>query len=123
MKTLLTTICSASLGATPLLTGASPESFVSSLQDVIAIEAVAAETASGEIRSIGADHASFVLGMTDDSLMTIRLDDTTVYILDGKKVDRDKALKVGLSATVTHEGGLASRVEVTSKDPTRATLL
>lgn len=116
MKTLLTTMCAAaSLSATPALAGVTPESFVSTFQHVVAAEAMEAETASGAIASIAVDKASFVLDTRDEKLLTVRVNEDTVYMLDGEKVDRDEALKIGRNATITHEVGLASRIEVSSK--------
>jgi hypothetical protein len=111
MKTLLTTLCAASLGTAPALAGITPEGFVTALQ-----RAVAAETVEGEIRKIAEDKASFLLHIGPGQLMTVRLDGATVYTLDGTKVERDAALRTGRRSTVTHENGLASRVDVKSGD-------
>lgn len=37
-------------------------------------------------------------------------------MLDGKKSDRDSALRISRRAKVAHEDGLASSVEVSTKD-------
>ena len=118
MKTLTMTLCAATLSTAPAMAGVSPEAFAHSLQQVMAASAMDAESASGEIMSIAKDKTSFELKPTDDERVSIRVNDSTVYVLDGKRVERDTALSVGRTATVTHKDGLASRVEVTSvKDP------
>ncbi len=112
MNSLLTALCAASLGAAPALAGVSPESFVSSLQRVIVAEA---ETADGEIGSVASDKSSFALKIAGGKVMTIRVSDKTTYTLDGKASDQDSALSIGRKASVRHEDGLASKVDVSTK--------
>lgn len=83
-------------------------------------EIVAANAASveGTIRSIARDKASFVLQVDENKTETISINDKTVYMLDGTSSTRDEALKSGRDATVMHEEKVASRVEVSSENPT-----
>ncbi len=119
MKTLLTTMCAAALASTPVLGGVSPESFVSSLQHVMAAASLSAETHEGEIHSVAEDASSFRLRAADDQLRTFRVNEKTAFTLDGKKADAS-ALKSGLMAKVTDESGVATRVDISSKrDPDR----
>lgn len=71
--------------------------------------------AEGSIKSVKADKSGFALQTEDGKSVDVKVDDKTMYTLDGKKVERDEALKVGHSAVVTHENGLASRVDVVSE--------
>lgn len=119
MKPILTSICAASLTATPAVAAVTPEAFVDSMRSALAGQAaaIALETVTGTIAEIDAETSSLVLNTTDDEPVTVRLGEKTEYLLDGKRVERDEALKKGRKATVTHADGLASRVEVSTTAP------
>jgi hypothetical protein len=70
---------------------------------------------SGRIDSVSLDTSSFVL-RTDNDIVTLKVNDDTVYMLDGNTSTRDEALKVGHAAKVQHDDGTASRVEATSDE-------
>jgi hypothetical protein len=115
MNPITSTICATAMSITPALAGLSPETFASQLTTVMRADAMGIETASGKISSISSDKMSFVLKGEGDKTSTIRINDKTVFTLDGQTADRDKALQAGRQATVTHEKGVASRVEVKSE--------
>ncbi|MCA9297320.1 MAG: hypothetical protein KC983_12405 [Phycisphaerales bacterium] len=107
MMTLIATTCVLTLG------GVSEATFVDNFKSVVALEALPAAEATGQIASIAEDHASFML-KTKDGSIKVRLTAETAYMLDGKPATRAEALKAGRSATVKHEDSVASLVSVTS---------
>lgn len=116
MNPLVTTVCAASLSAAPVLTGLAPESFVASLQEAAASEAVPAAIQRGLIRKVAEDKSSFQLATDDDHLRRFQVNDKTSFTLDGEKSDRETALHAGRMATVADDEGVATRVDVVSKD-------
>ena len=78
----------------------------------------ASETVEGVIESVMLDRNEFVLQVKSDAILmgskeiTIKVHDTTRYTLDGEDSTRDIALKPDREAKVSHEEGLASRVDV-----------
>ena len=68
----------------------------------------------GEIASIAEDGTSFVLKAGDDEV-TVKVTESTKYMVDGKESAKGDALKVGAKAQVTHEEGTASKVEIATK--------
>ena len=80
------------------------------------VTAMVADTVSGVIMSTDVANNSFVLSSEGKSI-TVKVNDKTEYILDGKKSTRDATLKVGAKATVTHDANLASRVSVSTTKP------
>ena len=76
------------------------------------------EMAAGTIKSINATDRSFVVVTgAPGSSTTLRWDDKTVFMFEGKVVKRDEVLKENMHVTVTHKKGLASKVEAINKQP------
>jgi hypothetical protein len=75
------------------------------------------EIARGAIKSIDAAAKSFVInsGAEGAKDITVRTDEKTIYMLDGKVSTRDEVVKKDARVTVTHKKGMASKVEGTSK--------
>jgi len=69
----------------------------------------------GTVKSVDTEGKTFVVTGADKKDMTIRCDDKTVYMLDGKIAKMDEVVKVANNVTVTHKGGLASKVEANTK--------
>lgn len=107
--TLIATTCVLTLG------GISEATFVDNFRSVVALEALPAAEAIGQIASIAEDQTSFML-KTKDGAMRVRLSAETAYTLDGKTATRAEALKAGRSATVKHEDSVASLVAVTTSE-------
>ena len=72
--------------------------------------AFAAETAKGNIKSVDTTAKSFVI-VVGGKDVTVRTNETTIYTWDGAASTMDKVVKSGNDVTVTHEAGLASKVE------------
>ncbi|MEZ6233800.1 MAG: hypothetical protein R3B68_06385 [Phycisphaerales bacterium] len=120
MHSMITAACS--LG----LMGLSTDAFVDRFDAVLAeyrpdrgaecrVEAAAVASIAGTIKSVSEDGAGFVLVPDErDEEITISVQDTTVYTLNGITSSRDEALAAGRSATVTHQDNVASRVDVTT---------
>ena len=97
--------------------GVSPEMFVERLSGLLCeyrLVETQADTLSGVIESIAADTDTFVLRTQDDATVTVTvtISDQTSYTLNGAEVSREEALVAKRHATVTHEAGIASRVDV-----------
>ena len=75
------------------------------------------QTTIGSIKSVNKEAKSFVVTSSDKKDTTVRTDDKTIYMLDGKVAKMEDVVKVGNDVTVTHKGGLASKVESKSKTP------
>lgn len=75
------------------------------------------ETATGKVKSIDSAAKSFVInsGAEGAKDVTVRTDDKTVFMLDGKISTMSEVVKSGATVTVTHKAGLASKVEGHSK--------
>jgi hypothetical protein len=73
----------------------------------------AADT-SGTVKSVDAAKHSFVLTGADGKDHTVTWDDKTMVTVDGKAGSASD-VKVGAKVTVTHEGGKASKIAVTTK--------
>jgi hypothetical protein len=71
---------------------------------------------SGAIKSVDAANNRFVVTIRDRDV-TFRVSDDTKYTLDGEESTMGEALKVGGTASITHEDYLASKVDVTSSKP------
>jgi len=113
MKTIFVATYALTLGATPAVLGVNPESFMESLNRVMAEAAM--DNAEGTIFSVDAAGTHFVLRQADDELVTIGINEKTKYTLDGEKSDRHSALMVGRTAKVAHDKGVASQVDVSTK--------
>ena len=75
------------------------------------------QTISGSIKSVNKEAKSFVVTGADKKDTTVRCDDKTVYMLDGKVAKMEEVVKVGSDVTVTHKAGAASKVEAKTKAP------
>lgn len=76
--------------------------------------AAAYDVAEGTIQSIDVNNNQFTLKVGDRT-QTVKVTQTTSYMLDGQASTRDAVLKTGAKVTVTHSGGTATRVEAKSK--------
>lgn len=112
MKTICVTSLAVSLCAAPAVLGVSPETFMSTLQRVMA---PMVDQAEGTIHRLVPDSNQFVLRTADDNFITLMVNDKTVYTLDGEKSTREAVLKVGLHAKVAYEDGTASQIDAASK--------
>ncbi len=107
MNTLtLTAICALGFGA-PLGAGHAGQAWA------ISAPAMAAESVEGKIKSVDKEGNKFVLTVESKD-MEFKVNDQTVYTLDGRRVSRDDALKAGHKATVTHADRTASNVAAKS---------
>lgn len=68
---------------------------------------------TGTIQRVAQDGESFVLE-SEGRTVTVKLQQTTEYTLDGQATTRERALIVGRSVTVTRDGDQATKVAVTS---------
>lgn len=71
----------------------------------------AEESSSGEITAVDNDNASFTIKVGDES-MTLKTNDDTSYAVNGQAAERGDTLVVGAKATVTHDEGVAKKIEV-----------
>ncbi len=88
--------------------------------ETVRVVAVATETIEGVIESVKLDQRkpefTLLVEEEDSTAMkpkkvTCNISETTVYTLDGKPSDMRSALRVGYWSTVTHDEGLALKVE------------
>ncbi len=103
----LMAMCALGLGA-PLGAGQAGQAWA------ISAPALAAESVEGKIKSVDKDGNKFVLTVESKD-MEFKVNDQTVYTLDGRRVGRDDALKAGHKATVTHTDRTASNVAAKSQ--------
>lgn len=115
MNTALIATCLTATSTAPAFVGVTPEDFVSTLKSIAAAQSVAPEILGGRIETIADGKSSFVLRSREDLRTQIRVNELTIYTLDGERSDRDSALMAGRGAKVTHEKGLASRVAVMTR--------
>lgn len=113
MNPILNTVCAAAIGSAPVLVAVAPAPAGPASPPVRAMQV---DTTEGMIRSIAEDKSSFVIWTEDEDRVTVRVDDKTVYMLDGEGSLRDAALQIGRTAIATHTDGVASRVDVFTKD-------
>lgn len=73
-----------------------------------------ARRVSGKIESLQLDQNRFTLTQGDRQ-MVVNVTSSTVYELDGDEARREEVLKVGRSVTVTHNEGIAAKVEARSE--------
>ena len=73
----------------------------------------------GTIKTVDVNGMSFVLTAAGNDT-TIRFDERTAFVLDGKASTASEALRVGATTQVSHKDRLASRVDVKSKVDTAA---
>ncbi len=97
------------------LLGAAPALGSGSFFTGPAILAPDLESVSGEIKRVDLEKKQFVLAPIGKEDMTITVSESTTFTLDGKPSTMKEALVNGHSATVQHEKGGASRVDVRSK--------
>ncbi len=79
------------------------------------------KTMSGIIESVSAEDSSFVLIVddspeSDSTRVTVKVDEDTAYTLNGKSSTMKEALKAERKATARTEDGVASQVNVTTRD-------
>ena len=79
-------------------------------------ETLGAETAKGNIKSVDSAAKSFVITVEGKDV-TVRTNEKTTYTMDGAASTMDKVVKAGNDVTVTHEAGLASKVDAYTKKP------
>jgi len=103
---VLTGVLGLSMGAVPALASL----------DVSAITLGGAENAKGNIKSVDSAAKSFVITV-DGKDITVRTNEKTTYMWDGAASTMDKVVKAGNDVTVSHEGGLASKIEGWTKKP------
>ncbi len=101
----------AAIGCAVLLQGVSPEMFVQRTQEVVCSLKADLDEAIGSIKSIDAERKTFVL-LTSNGELAITVNEKTVFLLDGQPSTMAKALAADRQAMVTHEKGVATRVEV-----------
>lgn len=101
----------AAIGCAVLLQGMTPESFVQRTHEVLIAMHVDLEEAVGSIKSIDAEKKIFIL-KTSEGELKITVNEKTVYLLDGRPSTMDEAIAKDRNAMVTHEKGVATRVEV-----------
>jgi hypothetical protein len=73
-----------------------------------------AEKASGTIKSISSETKSFVI-VSGEKDLSLTWNEKTKFLLDGKEVDASRLLQIGGKVTVSHEKGVVSSVEGTTK--------
>jgi len=76
---------------------------------------------SGVIESVAPENNAFVLILepspeSDSTRMTVNVDDDTVYTLNGKLSTMEEAVKQDRTAAARLEDGVASQVNVTTRD-------
>lgn len=69
----------------------------------------------GKIQRVGPDGTSFVLDV-DGRLFTLLVNENTQFSLDGQATTRERALVAGRTASVTHDGEMASKVAAKSRE-------
>jgi hypothetical protein len=79
-------------------------------------ETLGAETAKGNIKSVDTAAKSFVISVEGKDV-TVRTNEKTIYMWDGAVSTMDKVVKAGNDVIVSHEAGLASKVEGHTKKP------
>jgi hypothetical protein len=72
-----------------------------------------AAVAEGKIKSVDAGAMTFVLTVEDNDI-TVKVTESTKYMLDGKASTMEAALKPGFQAKVTHANSVASVVDAWS---------
>lgn len=111
MNSIITAACSLGLMCV------STDGFIERLDSVLTEfrTVAAADIASGTIESVANDANTFVLRSDQESSMTVTVTQTTSYTLNGNESTRDAALAAGRRATVMHENGVASSVDVVTE--------
>lgn len=79
------------------------------------VHADVTEVIDGVIRSVDRDNDTFVIA-ADDQETTISVDEQTEFFLDGVETRKERALREGHQATITHRDRTASRVEARSQE-------
>lgn len=82
--------------------------------------ASATEIVHGQIEGVADDFSEFTVRVQgepefgDEETMTLKVNNTTQFRLDGKEATKEEALKVDRRATASHEDGVAISVDVRS---------
>ena len=71
---------------------------------------------SGTIMNVDVEKKSFTV-VVEEKEVVLSFNADTQFLLDGKKVDAARLLKLGTKVTVAREGDLAKKVEANTKDP------
>ena len=71
---------------------------------------------SGTIMNVDMEQKSFTL-VAEEKEVVVSFDAATVFLLDGKKVDAARVLKLGTKVQVAREGELAKKVQARTEDP------
>lgn len=113
MTGLLPMACVAGLlfAAAPMIAAVQSAEDVRPTGSVMAL-AADVESTDGEIDDVNDD--SFVLEQADGDEKTFKIDEHTVYTLEGKAASKDDVLKEGTKVAVTHRGNKA--LTVTAED-------
>lgn len=117
MKNLTTIVCGAALIGAGSLALAIDTAATQARTGAVA--QVPDNSVDGTIKSVAQDKMSFVLEVNGGAEeQTVRVNESTVYTLDGQTSTRDEALKAGRDANVTMENKVATRVAVMNdEDP------
>ena len=70
--------------------------------------------AKGTIKSVDSEKGTFVLTTAGGKDVTVKVNDSTKYTLNGEASTANAVLKAGAKVKVTHEEGVAAKVDAES---------
>ncbi|MFG0284633.1 MAG: hypothetical protein ACF8R7_09450 [Phycisphaerales bacterium JB039] len=79
-----------------------------------AIVATAPEVSKGKVVSINQEESSFIIKTGNDEQVMVKFDNKTAWYLDGELSTRSAVLQKDREVKVTHEEGVATRVDAKS---------
>ena len=79
-----------------------------------ALVTTAPEKSKGKVVSINEEEASFTIKTSNDEQVMVKYDNKTAWYLDGELATRSAVLQKDRDVKVTHEEGVATRVDAKS---------